>query len=382
MDIGSLSGIVVVIDDEVESQDTNVFKLVQNIKEFKLPCLTYTDIPDLELVPHLSSAPFIVLDWQLYSSAEAQSQELVDGCVARLIDFMKNVKQNCFCPIFLYTNSGVDDVEKKLRSVGLIDGSESDAIIVKSKSELAPENVIEAFNQWASENPTVHTLLTWEKTYERAKNSLFGEFYQHSPAWPKVLWDTYASDGADASEELGGMITRNLHSRMQPFRFDDSVFHKAYQSSRDELRSVLAGEKFLECKSDDAVRAGDIFKIGNKHYINVRPDCDCISRNGEDDFDLYLLRARLLSPSDERRIFREPGGNFEERADEAVVFNMVESKTAVIKFKDIAIKQWNDCSSARIGRLLPPYITRVVQRYSLYLQRVGLPKIPEGAVNE
>lgn len=31
----------------------------------------------------------------------------------------------------------------------------------------------------------------------------------------------------------------------------------------------------------------------------------------------------------------------------------------------------------RVGRLLPPFVTRVQQRYASYLQRPGMPRIPE-----
>jgi hypothetical protein len=31
----------------------------------------------------------------------------------------------------------------------------------------------------------------------------------------------------------------------------------------------------------------------------------------------------------------------------------------------------------RIGRLLPPYITRIQQLFGLYFQRIGLPRTPD-----
>ena len=42
--------------------------------------------------------------------------------------------------------------------------------------------------------------------------------------------------------------------------------------------------------------------------------------------------------------------------------------------------QWNNIKDNRIGRLLPPYITRVQQKYAHYLQRQGLPRIPKQAI--
>jgi len=39
-----------------------------------------------------------------------------------------------------------------------------------------------------------------------------------------------------------------------------------------------------------------------------------------------------------------------------------------------------DAMEHRIGRLLPPYLTRLQQRYSAYLQRPGLSRIPRAAL--
>jgi len=42
-------------------------------------------------------------------------------------------------------------------------------------------------------------------------------------------------------------------------------------------------------------------------------------------------------------------------------------------------EQYRNLKEYRIGTLLPPFITRLVQKYALYMQRQGLPRIPEEA---
>ena len=49
-------------------------------------------------------------------------------------------------------------------------------------------------------------------------------------------------------------------------------------------------------------------------------------------------------------------------------------------FRRFHVKQFSEVKDLRIGRLLHPYLTRIQQRYALYLQRQGLPRIPEKAV--
>jgi len=53
----------------------------------------------------------------------------------------------------------------------------------------------------------------------------------------------------------------------------------------------------------------------------------------------------------------------------------------VFKFnKDMIQPKWSEYKARRIGRLLPPYITRLQQKYAFYLQRQALPAIPEKAM--
>ena len=55
-------------------------------------------------------------------------------------------------------------------------------------------------------------------------------------------------------------------------------------------------------------------------------------------------------------------------------------KIFCFSLRDIKTEKWKDIKDNRIGRLLPPYITKVQQKYAAYLQRQGLPRIPEEAI--
>ena len=57
-------------------------------------------------------------------------------------------------------------------------------------------------------------------------------------------------------------------------------------------------------------------------------------------------------------------------------------KGQILQFslRELYIKSWNEIKDKRIGRLLPPHITRVQQKYSHYIQRQGLPSIPKEAI--
>lgn len=75
-------------------------------------------------------------------------------------------------------------------------------------------------------------------------------------------------------------------------------------------------------------------------------------------------------------------GRFNERASESISFSLLAGKSIRFNFKDLEIIKFSEVKENRVGRLIHPYITRIQQRYSLYLQRQGLPRIPEEAVKD
>ena len=73
-------------------------------------------------------------------------------------------------------------------------------------------------------------------------------------------------------------------------------------------------------------------------------------------------------------------GHYEESVGESIAFAACNGKSVRFKFKKLRVKRFAEIKDERIGRLLHPCVTRIQQRYALYLQRQGLPSIPEGAI--
>lgn len=238
--------------------------------------------------------------------------------------------------------------------------------------------------------PSVYVLKRWERAYSLAKNELFQDFYAKSVQWPLVLWKTYKADGISPSAELGSLIARNLLSRMTPFDFDLSPFDAAFKAlEADESKyhetvlRVLEGERFLPKirLHGDAVAPGDVFKRGGSYYVNIRPDCDCIARDGEVQADIkaYLLKGSKITNSKVVERLSGKYGLMSESDTESVVFGMTGGATVSFQFAELLVEASGPWIPVRIGRLLPPYLTRLQQRYSAYLQRPALSKVPKAA---
>lgn len=389
-------GIAVVIDDQI-GKETGIDNLIKQIERKNMPSIKYKALPSTEEVKHFAGISFVLLDWKLQheeldgqitqgvSIPDTLAQAMVDENIA----FIKSIKETLFVPIFIFTNERIRGVIKALKKHNLYDKGKPNAIFVKNKRDLkGTKKLFNTLNDWMKDTPSIYVLKEWEKELHKAKVQLFDSFYEISPNWPKILWKTFIKDDVNASQELGDLISKNLQSRMKPFRFDGKILKKrGIQAQKAEIRSVLVGERFLENDGIDAnsISPGDLFKLDDKFYLNIRPDCDCIpDRNSTnsslDDVKLYLLKGEKLSAPKEKKAFDKKYGHFHEQDNQALVFCILDGKSFIFKFKEINIMQWRELKDKRIGRLLPPYITRVQQRYTLYLQRQGLPRTPEIAI--
>ena len=150
---------------------------------------------------------------------------------------------------------------------------------------------------------------------------------------------------------------------------------------KNTVRTVLEGERFLSAARLDggSFEPGDIFETDEGYWINIRPDCDCIPKGNDklDNLDLYLLKGNSRTFAD--LDYDDEYGLIPEQDNEAIIFPVHDGKALCFKFRKIHTKKFKEIKTKRIGRLLPPFLTRLQQRYSSYLQRPGLSRLPSAA---
>jgi len=393
------NGIAVIIDDEIGKKAANINELIKQIEDKNIPCVKYTYLPENDVIKHLQGISFLILDWRIRDKEIEEfmldgvisPSTLEESIIQANIDFLKKLRDKCFIPIFIFTNEDETGIIMKLKESGLYNVDKPNFIFVKQKSDLKDDNLFDQINSWIQTVPPIYALKEWEREYREAKNRMFGDFYKLSPSWPKILCDTFSADGANMSKELGGIITRNLHTRMTPFSFNVEVFARecAEKVSLEELRRVLEGERYVTQLHNNEIATGDLFKEeyiekgakNYRYYLNIRAQCDLVHGN-LDKTELYCLRGRTIDESkineDDGTLFND--GQFIEKINNAIVPFIDNGKIIEFLFRDLKQLKWKDWKEKRIGRLLPPYITRIQQRYALYLQRQGLPRIPEVVV--
>lgn len=395
------AGIAVVIDDEINKQNSSIRAIIDQIRSGGCHVVELSKLPeDDDDLSNLRGASFFVMDWQLEPSLISDAE----GTLTRIqlprgaekaadkkkLNFLSKLTQERLAPMFIFTSENIENVKEVLSSdEKLYVEGQPTHILVESKENVKSKEVFNVLADWLNRTPSALVLKTWEQEYEKAKNDMFFDFYAKSVDWPVLLWKTFDDDGIPASDELGRLITRIIFSRMTPFHLEMGRFIKPPPTQADEIASyrgkllqVLEGERFVPAKGlhADSIAPGDVFKVNGKFYINIRPDCDCIARGGEDDITLYVLRGEKISAKKADTFLDREYGTLREKDSEAAVFAMHQGESIVFNLKNLESRKWSEVRDKRIGRLLPPFLTRLQQRYASYLQRPGLPKIPREAM--
>jgi hypothetical protein len=390
-------GIAVIIDDEIHDPKASVREIQKAIEEAGCHVVPLGGIPNEASVTNLREVAFFVLDWNLYGASLKEiaggdpvqpPASMVEENEENIVKFLRDLKKVRFAPVFIFTDEPVANIIDKLKHADLYDETDRSHILVMDKAQVSKTGLFTVLTNWMGDAPSVYVLKTWERAYEKAKNQLFLDFYVKSTLWPLILWKTFQDDSVPPATLLGDLLGRNLVSRMTPFVCDLEPFAglvdgikkdpKAYEAI---VRHVLEGERFLASDRLDkeSFEPGDIFEVADGYRINIRPDCDCIPKGNDklDRLELYLLKGTERTFADLK--YDAEYGMIPEQDNEAIIFPVYDGKALCFKFRKLYMQRWKDLKDKRVGRLLPPFLTRLQQRYSAYLQRPGLSRLPSVA---
>jgi len=400
-----LSGIGVVIDDHVRTQDPekdDIVDILGQIQEAGIPCLVYEKLPSPETCKHLVNVAFILLDWELWRKPAAELElagvnlgpEIQQQGVQANIAFLQGLKGTCFAPVFILSYLDPEGIKTELRAAGLLGANDNHAfIMVRRKSNLkrtADQSLMTAVNSWIAVNPSIYVLSHWKDAVTRSQNQLFWDLYDKDPSWPSVLWETYQGEGDDPEHGLADILLRNLRARLFPLSLKPEIVAPPAVPPPDRAttQAVLEASMIVPHESlpENQYGCGDILKDEKgRLFINIRCDCDCLARDGDDPnkIELYLLPAQPMKDPMFLEEFWHPKFGLIQRNATCHVLFPVGGKALRVRFGELCqvlIGELKDHGAVRVGRLTPPYITQIRQRFALHLQREGLPRIPNSAV--
>lgn len=436
MDVKKLfSGIAVIVDNEIEKEDSIIYKIKTNLIKSNIPVVCFEEIPDKSIIESFGNASFIILDWN-YFDEDIKTEvllglsELQKESQREVIEFMKEIMKKLFVPIFIFSGVDITEVKNSLIEEGLYDEQRPSRIFIKSKIDIESEDeLFKNIEQWVKQMPSVYALKELENSLRDTKNKMFVEWYNYSPQWSTVIWKMLKEDSSETQQEFGEFITRNLINRTDQIEFDEQMFELEGRINNDELAKIMEYERYIKYddKLPEQAYTGDLFKKNSKYYLNVRAQCDLARKS--DNVELYLIEGKVLETNDiiteDIRITSERELKFPDKSFKLAVLDTI-SKQAnqgerdavsqlmkvnekftqyrnqvffghgeirekkpeviiacidggkIIKFRlDIKIKKFKDIKGNRVGRILPPYITRIQQKCSQYIVREGTMPLPK-----
>lgn len=378
-----------VVDDHVNSGNDAINGIVKYLEnDNHLPLVKYENLPDDIESICFSGLSFLLLDWELNTldvdgfpipDATLKAQNARDN-----VDFIKHVVNKVVIPIFIFSNEDVNSIKNTLSQNQIIDDDEKSPIFILSKSELFDNEkkciMFDKVNEWLKKTPSIYVTQKWKTAYLEAINGMALDMREASPFWPNLLWNCYTSDGVNPSEEISSLINQNALSRILPIEFDQNILSGRKACDENILKSLLERQCFMRNEYLGGLSStGDIYKWQQKYFLNIRPSCDCVGRDGNNK--IYLIKGDKVKDKEiQNGLFNDKYGNFNEQSN-FVIVGPIDGFFFRFKFKDIVIEDFEKKKDKRIGRLLPPFITRVTQKYGLYIHRQGLPRLPKEVIS-
>ena len=142
MDVGKLfQGIAVIFDDEINNPTSTISTIKEIIQCKNIPVAVYNEMPRQEIIPSLSNASFVILDWD-YTNGELDvgdderlsiPTELKTEQDKNLIQFISELLRIVFIPVFIFTSKSVDSIKTTLQDAKLWNDDKENRIFIKQK---------------------------------------------------------------------------------------------------------------------------------------------------------------------------------------------------------------------------------------------------------
>jgi hypothetical protein len=222
-------GFAIIIDDKVfpkENEEADpIVKIIKKIKDRGIPFCAYSTLKEAEAtLDNLQSVSFIILDWDLLGDLDTEGPEIIirPSHSDKVVKFIKKFRSVCFCPIFIFSNASIGDIKDKLEQAELYKSERDNFIYLHAKRDLIKgQKLFKTIENWINGNPAIYTLKSWESAFLAAKNDTFWNLFQKSPAWPRILWESYDEDSIDPNSNLNDAIYRLIKSRTSLTNLDE-----------------------------------------------------------------------------------------------------------------------------------------------------------------
>ena len=385
-------GPVVVIDDEI-GQNKTIDDIILKIEEKGLPVLKYDTLDKVDNeIGNICFSNFIILDWRLYPEETpvgvSIGDELKEDLNKKKVVFINKLKSVCFSPVFILTTistEGIEEeIEKPLKENNLLySDNGKNFIFIRNKQEIL-KNLFNEINNWIVKNSHIYFSKIWLNQFLRNSNEIFWSLYEKNSNWPNVFYKSFKEDGEDPINGLNDILFRLIKAKISYSDFDTSIIEKQVaEPDIDEIKSLYESIMYLKKNIMDDIKPGDIFRNREEYYINIRPECDTTRREGENR-RVYLIKGDKISKEKmlEEGFYDKKLGIIIPKETQAILFRLDSNDFVRFRFTNFEMKKYSSMKNKKICRLLPPFITGFQQRFSSFLGRYGIPRVPKEVFDE
>jgi len=379
-----LSSTALVIDDEIIDENSTISKIVLELESQGTLFVKRRELTDA--VESFSNISFIILDWDLTKKEEIESlppgvslgSTLLESKKEEIISFIKTVIKNYFIPVFIFSREDVEDIKKSLLADEQLKiAIEKSKIFICNKNLLQNGQVIDSLNDWLNNSMAVYTFRVMDESIEKAKHRFFNEMFECDPNWPCHVYQTLKKDNpADINSDFQEFLMTSYVNTIESIQFDSQGFDKEVSLGESEILKIYNKIKFFAYQQgwDIGPHSGDIYVAENnneEYYINISASCDMRgnqyyfvkgnTKNIEEDKICTYVVYKLLDKS-------------------AICFDLRKVKI-FNRPSNINVLTTGDKSNKkifnRIGRLLPPYINALQEKYAHFVTRSGVLRDPD-----
>lgn len=392
-----LNGPVVLIDDEI-GFNSSIDTIKNNLLEENLPILEYRSIPDKRLVERLYCVSFIIADWnfqkritELFDFGDEDEEIEYTSSMREtdhrdITEFLIEVQNQFTVPIFVFTAENIDEIKNDMLKYGMTNSSMEDMLFCDKEEIKDAKNMKKILVDWMKSKPSMYVMKEWEYSANRVKDQMFKDLTKGGSRWVSILYEHLKEDG-DQDSEFTDFLNRQFVNRFETIRFEKDYIGKEGGDSYDELRRVLQVARYITYDNSQPpiLHTGDLIKDNNNNYwINISAACD-MARKGKDGFTLLVVKGEAIGidilaedskKSSTKRKYQCNRSEYHEKKDE--VYELCIADEALIRFdlKCSEYKEYPDDTLMVLGRLLPPDITRIQQKFASYIVREGVMSIP------
>jgi hypothetical protein len=387
--VAIVDGPVLFVDDEWRKSSSAANQLYLEIVASGRPIAAFDEIPQEEAHDLWGGLGFVVVDWNLNEpdSRLAGGAELSKFAREQMVQFLKKLIKDHFCPIFIVSSSASADILRHLNADrALSEKVVQNRITILHKGTVL-QHLMDKIAKSLAGNSSVEVLRVWEREYQRAKSQLFNDFFELSDEWPRYVVKAANKDKFDPSYELADVIHANLRSRVNPMLFDTTklattTFHVDPSATRNVLRGRMQVPR--AGLHDEVIMPGDFFKSWLKDeadviWINLTPACQTVRgrrKAGEPDVRLHLVRGEPHQVPSTRDGFEDEMKELRANPNVALVDVLADERAYKFDFRTLQTFSWSTIGRHRLGRLLPPYSTHLQQRHAAFLLNEGIPRVP------